>query len=120
MNDFYPDEIFDITIKGARVISVAHNGWVRFDVPGGPRHEIAPYSDAFTVERVAPAEWPPQPGDLWRDRNGSTWFAFYGLEAREVFMIPRDPVRGPLVTPTPDDVMTNVGPLSLVHREEES
>jgi hypothetical protein len=49
MDNFYPDEIVDITIKGARVVSIAHNGWITFDVPDGPRHEIAPYSDAFTV-----------------------------------------------------------------------
>lgn len=33
-------------------------------------------SSAVEVEHRAPAEWPPQPGDLWRDKHGDLWF-FY-------------------------------------------
>ncbi|MER7002243.1 hypothetical protein ABT297_04230 [Dactylosporangium sp. NPDC000555] len=29
----------------------------------------------LTVTRVAPREWPPQPGDIWEDARGEQWFA---------------------------------------------
>jgi hypothetical protein len=31
-------------------------------------------SPDLTVERVAPAEWPPRRGDVWRDGDGGLWF----------------------------------------------
>lgn len=121
MSEFKSGDVVDITIKGVRINEVDQHGCISiiakdcFD--GQPASWRLPPQAA--VVRVAPAEWPPKPGDKWRDRHGSAWFAFYGLEAREVFMIPADPVRGPLSTPTPDEVMHKVGPLTLVHREEE-
>ena len=121
MNGFIyePGEVYDITIKGARVISVAHNGWIRFDVPDGPRHEIAPYSDAFTVERVAPAEWPPRPGDVWRTERQS-YFAVDDSDPDED-NCDRPTIR--LVNTggehlDPDFILLH-GPLTLVHREDE-
>lgn len=33
-----------------------------------------------TVERVAPPEWPPRPGELWEDAAGRLWFAFDGAD----------------------------------------
>lgn len=77
MNDdiYEPGEVYNITVTGARVISVAHNGWIRFAVPDGPVHEIAPYSDAFTVERADPEWWPLLPGDVLRHTGtGRLWF----------------------------------------------
>jgi hypothetical protein len=70
-----------------------------------------------------PAEWPPQPGDLWRDsyprgghlpRPAELWFAtsdtdkgvqFVGLTGHK---------------DDPDRVRHAYGPLTLVHREEAS
>ncbi|MFD0884708.1 hypothetical protein ACFQ08_09115 [Streptosporangium algeriense] len=31
--------------------------------------------DTVTIERLVPADGVPQPGELWRDRHGRTWFA---------------------------------------------
>ncbi|TDD31678.1 hypothetical protein E1287_25800 [Actinomadura sp. KC06] len=114
-------DLIDVTIKGVRFNEQDGHGCVSIiavDCLDGERANwrMPPQAE---VTRVAPAEWPPRPGDKWRDRHGSAWFAFYGLEAREVFMIPADPVRGPLSTPTPDEVLSKVGPLTLVHREDE-
>jgi hypothetical protein len=112
--EYRPGEVVDITIKGARVDRVDGRwlgcllGAYRVTVPlDGPR---------VTVERVAPAEWPPQPGDLWKDRNESVWFALRQRN-RGVRLVPGDPV-GPLVGYDSDDVMAKVGPLILVRREE--
>ena len=67
MSEFKPGEIVDITIKGARVVN-----WSPFIYELTVEHGADANSDrtAFdltrdqvTVERVAPAEWPPRPGD---------------------------------------------------------
>lgn len=120
MPDFKPGELVDVTIKGVRIHEANTDGAVMIiaeDRNGvAARYAMPPQAG---VERVAPAEWPPRPGDKWRDRHGSAWFAFYGLEAREVFMIPADPVRGPLATPTPATVLGKLSPLTLVHREDD-
>lgn len=31
-------------------------------------------AEAVRIEHIAPAAWPPRPGDLWRDRDGELWF----------------------------------------------
>jgi hypothetical protein len=72
-----------------------------------------------TIERVAPPEWPPQPGDLWRDRNGSAWFATDLNDIAET----GDPEIAMVLAyedfhQPPDAVNKNKGPLTLVHREE--
>lgn len=113
MSDFQTGEIVDVTIKGVPVDAVHADGTP--DI-------IAEDSDGLAtvwalppqakVERVAPAEWPPELGDLWRDRLGSVWFAL----GRRVLMVPGDPV-GDLGGYEPDKVLAKVGPLALVHRE---
>lgn len=123
MSGFQPGDIVRITID-ARVAQ-PRAGQSENDLTIQYRAELGMYegtiaidSEAVKVERTAPPDWPPRPGDLWRDRHGTTWFAFYGIDAREVFMVPADPVSGPLSTPQPDVVLSKVGPLTLVHREE--
>lgn len=121
MPEFKSGEIVDVTIKGVRVDDQHPDGTVTI---------IADHSDGGTatwqmppqaaIGRVAPAEWPPQPGDLWKDEHGSFWFAFWGADACEVFMVPSDPARGELNTPMPDRVLLMVGPLTLVHREDQA
>jgi hypothetical protein len=117
VNDYRPGERVRVTIEApskGTVMDVLH-----LALASGTEVEI-PLEDDVAIERINPAEWPPQPGDLWRDRHGSTWFAFWGLDAGRVFMVPNNPVRGELNTPTPNAVMESVGPLALVHREEAS
>lgn len=78
--EFEPGEVVDITIEGARVKRHGGSGFLVLIVDG---RELVLMVDleCVTVERVAPPEWPPQPGDLWHedrpeDRGGpETWFA---------------------------------------------
>ena len=80
MTTFQPGEIVDITIKGARVKSFAPlamsctvDGYRVVVYRDSP--EIA-YEPPVIIERVAPAGWPPQPGDLWRDKHDALWFIY--------------------------------------------
>lgn len=71
-----------------------------------------------TVERVAPDEWPPRTGDLWRDGGGDLWFAVTdggGRVSGLVFVMPSEDG----VPSDPDRVNRDHGPLTLVHREDE-
>lgn len=123
MAEFKVGEIVDITITGAQVIGIDGGGIGDLEVSystdlGIYEAVLAIDTPAVNVARVTPAGWPPRPGDLWKDGHGSFWFAFWGADACEVFMVPSDPARGELNTPMPDRVRSLVGPLTLVHREE--
>lgn len=77
--EFVVGEIVDITIRGARIHAV-HGDPDTNALTIGIEHAASwttavPMVDSVTVERVAPPEWPPQAGDLWRDRRGLLWFA---------------------------------------------
>lgn len=77
---FAPGDIVNFTVRGARVDAdeVDGDGFRYVQVVYGDRN-LRVFLDldaALTVERVVPAEWPPQAGDLWRDRHGELWF-FY-------------------------------------------
>jgi hypothetical protein len=74
---------------------------------------FATESAAVTIERVAPAEWPPEPGDLWRDRLGTLWFARH-MGGSQVSFVPTD---GGFDERTPALVLETIGPLTFVHRE---
>ncbi|MFI7532618.1 hypothetical protein [Streptosporangium sp. NPDC049376] len=46
-------------------------------------HSAGPYGvtvplDTVTIERLVPADGVPQPGEIWRDRHGTDWFAHQG------------------------------------------
>src|SRR5690606_14221389 len=82
---FKPGDIVDITIEGARVRAIRGEDIVdpSYETEGcvasvalteSVTVEVA-LTESVTIERVAPAEWPPRPGDLWRDRDGLPWFA---------------------------------------------
>lgn len=71
----------------------------------------------IAFEYLAPAEWPPRPGDLWHDRAGDPWFATQDDFDEPIRMI------GRAGTPYPDDpeVLLRVwGPMTLVHRQAEA
>lgn len=65
------------------------------------------------IERVAPANWPPQPGDVWRDRGGSPWFALVSRDGAPILTDPRS--TGPFPA---DEVAREEGPLTLAYRPE--
>jgi hypothetical protein len=115
MSDFKPGEIVDVVIKGVRVDEQGPNGCVSIvaEAPNGLcGHWLMPPQAAIT--RVAPAEWPPQPGDLWRDASGCLLFT------RDLFEgdVSMAPAAGTLDEETPARAWEIFGPLTLVHREE--
>lgn len=119
-HDFQPGELVDIIIRGARVVQLARPGYLRVDLDTGPQLAIMADHPAVTVERVAPAEWPPRPGDVWRDRDGSPWFAATVIErggnavVRMLSGLGHEPSYQ-----YPATFVQRSGPLTLVHREPE-
>lgn len=88
----------------------------------GSRREGSVFADApgtvvEIVERAAPAEWPPQQRDLWRDRTGELWFA---VDVSD----PNDDLPEIRFVPSydsseyaPERVRNDMGPLTLIHRD---
>lgn len=80
MTTYQEGEYLNITIKGARVrrtrtlpddgVSVEH---LSYDI--GNYTTSLPLVEGVAVERMAPAEWPPLPGDIWGIADGGRWFA---------------------------------------------
>jgi hypothetical protein len=152
MTDFKPGEIVDITIKGACVTNcypTAHEdadgtrtdtGTVLVVSLDGARRDdrsvaVNIATPGVTVERVAPAEWPPRAGDLWRDRHGHLHFAAYyapdycdredsrGIDSVgvRVVLLPQGLSDGCVPGQQmyrPETANQDNGPLTLVHREE--
>lgn len=119
MSDYKVGEVVDITIKGARIIEVSGQSIV-YTYPGLhtlARSAVAPDAEAVTVERVAPAEWPPRKGDLWRDRQGDLWFARIADGDDWSTLVLTCDV--PYAFSDPDKVLATYAPLTLVHREAE-
>lgn len=113
---FKPGDLIDVTIKGAHVQS-AGSYWVTFWVDESSNlHSVHTDAPGVTVEHVAPAEWPPQPGDLWRDNGDELWFVVQ-LAPDDIAMLPSYPVSSSKRGVKPDRVRSTVGPLTLVHRE---
>ncbi len=127
MNDkptakYTPGEIVDITIKGVRVQCHTDEDTLEFEYTtelGTVEGVVAVDCANVTVERVAPAEWPPQTGDLWRDQRGNVWFAadLHDIEETdrpEIYMVAAYGDHHVV----PDRCNENFGPLTLVRREE--
>jgi hypothetical protein len=117
VSDFKPGEIVDITITGARVIGVDGNGIGDLEVSystdlGTYEAVFAIDTPAVNVARVAPAEWPPQVGDVWRDTRGETHWVTGSKQYGAEHLYSRDG-KGH----RPDVVNQRFGPLTLVHRE---
>src|SRR5690606_6600575 len=106
---FKPGDIVDITIEGARVRAIRGE-----DIVDHLSYETEGFvasvalTESVTVERVAPAEWPPRPGDVWLDAEGRAWTALRGR------MFPVTSTRGE----SADAALATYGPLTLVHRED--
>ncbi|WP_055477657.1 hypothetical protein [Sphaerimonospora mesophila] len=112
--------IVDITIKGVRVLARHSDGAVVVKCDDDKGGWAMPPQAAITP--VAPAEFPPQLGDLWRDRDGDLWFAItaYDMDG-DAYVAFCSPQRKSV-----DDwgehgvyhVAEHYGPLALVHRED--
>lgn len=135
-------EIVDITIR-ARVEEVCHHGFedghelkFTYTAPSGTPFGSGVVYDApdVTIARVIPADGEPQPGDLWIDRDGQTWFCARHLadfeDKADLKGVNEDgwrpvlvPVNvGPYGSPPmrPEQVNREHGPLALVYRPERS
>jgi hypothetical protein len=135
--EFQDGEIVDIAIKGARVVNsypTSHNredtGLVLVvrlaDDTGalvdGRSLAVNLKSPGVSVVRVGPPEWPPQPGDLWRDRSRGLWVAIDMRDTDETDVPDVQLVyayEGRLVD-TPEHAAEMYGPFGLVHREEQA
>jgi hypothetical protein len=120
MTDFKPGDIVDITIR-ARVVEMIPGGALRFTFRQPEHFNAAPYphviatnSPDLTFELVAPAEWPPQPGDLWRDKHGELWFIH--CDPPDGLLMART-ADGERWTPDASRLIEDNGPLTLAYRE---
>lgn len=130
---FIAGEYVDITARNVKVVNTFQdtplNTTTRtvlvFKLPGEDterdRSYTVPIYGDVTVERVAPAEWPPQPGDLWRDAGGELWFAYviHREHSSYVEMRCEDTSKGlpPFGDDGVDGVNKRYGPMTLVRRE---
>lgn len=126
MSDFEAGEIVYITIRG-RVLSpwkqdseallrVSYLGSIDEMPEAGPATCTASVnlsSDDVSVVRLAPAEWPPQAGDLWyANRSNSSWFAVDQGQDYGVLLVGRNGHHQ-----EPDSVLEQYGPMTLVRRD---
>lgn len=119
MADFQVGEIVDITIKGARFVST-YEHFTRWQDGDGVVFSV---TGQALITRVAPADWPPQLGDLWRDREGDLWFGFPGFERDGGPYVnlrsSRDKSLDGWGAEVAHYVIAKFGPLTLVHREKQ-
>lgn len=108
---FQVGEIVDITLTGVRITRTNRaDELVEYQYPdGGSGMVTVTGNPGLNVARVAPAEWPPRPGDVWHDAKGRPWMAV----ARK-WMYPASGAR----EEAHEQVLAGYGPMTLVHREE--
>lgn len=70
-------DLVTVTVKGVRLGATSD---IRVTVTD-ERGELWVLPPTSEVERVAPAEWPPQVGDLWRMRGGSRFVCVRDFDA---------------------------------------
>jgi hypothetical protein len=93
---------------------------------GGCPVSIPHHWPMVTVEHVAPTEWPPRVGDLWRDRDGDMWLCRRldtrdGTQLNLVCSVVISGKAGLFASGLPfERVLERHAPLYLVHREEAS
>jgi hypothetical protein len=126
MTDFKRGDLVDITIKGARVgikgvdsdprrLYVDLGPWDDGVNKGGEWGMTFPTTvEGVTVKRVAPAEWPPRPGDLWRDKHNALWFARVAHPEGGLRMVTADGLRW---SDGHEGQLVDNGPWALVYRE---
>ena len=128
-NGFRPGELVRLTIEG--VVQEPRlsdpDGLIRIqyaEVQPGIWTEVrVDHLDAKSVaiERVAPVEWPPRYGDLWRDAHGELWFAYRHESGGDY---PRTELRLQQASSHaysgqmwPEKLLSERGPVELVRRE---
>lgn len=124
MSAFTPGELLDVTIPGVRVIreETDEHGYRDLVVEyadDARAYEIllpAPGASRVTVERIAPAEWPPQPGDVWAPERwrDQLWMAVTDSRG-ETVLVSAD---NSSARRRPDEVVADRGRLALLFRPE--
>jgi hypothetical protein len=69
-----------------------------------------------TWERVAPTDWPPQPGDVWGDAGGASWF-IYQLYPQQDKTLSCRTATGGYADAEIERHLLNLGPLTLLLRD---
>ncbi|HZB31250.1 MAG TPA: hypothetical protein VE465_13885 [Streptosporangiaceae bacterium] len=115
MADFKPGEHVRLTIDNVRFSDVSQIR-VAVTTEDGEVWVLPPHA---VIERVAPAEWPPQQGDPWRGANGGLLFATDVHDIAET-----DEADIVLVTEEggrvrPEAANQRYGPMTLDHRKGE-
>jgi hypothetical protein len=106
-------ELVNVTIKGARVAGIDETqARIGLAVGTSDAASVPLNAPGVTVERVAPAEWPPQLGDIWVDRDLNQWATLADRD-KAVLVTLRD-IRTDWLAP--DDVLAEVGPMALEYR----
>lgn len=122
MTTFSVGEVVDISIRGARVVNtypehhsgvqVANTLVVKYGADSTRSLAVNTLNPEVTVTRVAPKEWPPQPGDVWRNEHGVKLFATEPFEGQTDLRSTRGDV-----FEKPETALEHLGPLKLVYRE---
>ncbi|WP_433233930.1 hypothetical protein [Actinomadura nitritigenes] len=75
--------LVNVTITGVRMGERSH---IRMTVQtqDGEVWVLPPHAE---VERIAPRDWPPEPGDIWEAEHGARYFAYRGEGSEMRFMI---------------------------------
>jgi hypothetical protein len=128
LHQYVVGERVEVVIEMAEVNSV-HESSVVLRVGEDVYLSVPNEAAGVTVRRMAPEQWPPLRGDLWRDHDGDLWFATttatrYGdsgsvIEHARLVMAPAQE------TPNlyrdqrirPEALLEQRGPVQLVHRE---
>lgn len=82
-------ETVDVTIRGAKVISIGASKkptlLLALQEEGHDVIAVPLESLTVTVKRVTPADGVPQVGDLWRDAEGALYFAATRGDAKAIY-----------------------------------
>ncbi|MFC0504270.1 hypothetical protein [Micromonospora costi] len=128
MTDFKPGELVDITIEHA-IVAEAKPDVLAVNLPGTKPGEITgfitinPTRAGVTVARVAPADWPPRHGDMWRDNDNLLWFVSlresgHEFPRLETVFTPADARQvDRFASYEAGRLLAQRGPMTLVHRE---
>lgn len=111
-----PGEKVDILLRDVEVVTAGSPSLEVLYRAGANREAYALYinpdSPNLVVTRVAPAEWPPQIGDVWADAHGGEWWCRPEHEDGEAYLQSQ---KGGVDDPA--WVLRQYGPMTLVYRK---
>lgn len=116
---FQPGEHVRVTIEG--VIQTYGPSPDVVTIRAGNGIDVYLPWETGTIERVAPPEWPPRPGDLWEDSAGDLWFAQLHdyPETDPHVQLLHETMNGRLIPWDPADVLSSRGPMKLARRRDD-